>query len=95
MALGVEIFERETFLSAINLGVKVLVRLGHPPAEAERLACAFEAHDNQLLSDSFAVREDETAYVGMVRSSMGLLTAAMNADRPPTPVDNLAAKRTE
>jgi len=95
MAMGVEIFERETFLSAINLGAKVLVRLGHSPEEAERLARAFEAHDNQLLVDSFAVREDESAYVGMVRSSMGLLTAAMTADPPPAPVDKTAAKRTE
>ena len=95
MALGVEVFERETFLSAVNLGAKVLVRLGLAPEEAERLARAFEVHDNQLLVDSFAVREDETAYVGMVRSSMGLLTAAMNADRPAQPVDKAAAKRTE
>jgi len=95
MAMGVEVFERETFLSAINLGAKVLVKLGRSPEEADRLARAFEAHDNQLLHDSFAVREDETAYVGMVRSSMGLLTAAMRADPPPAAVDKDAAKRTE
>ena len=95
MAMGVEVFERETFLSAINLGAKVLVKLGRSPEEAERLARAFEAHDNQLLHDSFAVREDETAYAGMVRTSMGLLTAAMSADPPPAAVDKDAAKRTE
>ena len=95
MAMGVEVFERETFLSAINLGAKVLVKLGREPEEAERLARAFEAHDNQLLADSFAVREDETAYVGMVRNSMGLLTAAMSADPPPPPVDKDAASRTD
>lgn len=95
MALGVEVFERETFLSAINLGSKVLVKLGHSPEEAERLARAFEAHDNQLLHDSFAVRGDEDAYVGMVRKSMGLLNEAMQADRPAIPVDNGEPKRTE
>jgi len=95
MALGIDVFERETFLSAINLGAKVLVRLGHSPEEAEHLARAFEAHDNQLLVDSFAVREDENAYVGMVRNSMGLLTAAMTADPPPAPVDKATAKRTD
>jgi glutathione-regulated potassium-efflux system ancillary protein KefC len=95
MALGVEVFERETFLSAISLGSKVLVKLGHSPQEAERVARAFEAHDNQLLQDSFAVRDDEDAYVGMVRSSMGLLNKAMQADRPAIPVDNDEPKRTE
>ena len=94
MAMGVEVFERETFLSAINLGAKVLVKLGSSPEEAERLARAFEQHDNQLLADSFAIREDESAYVGMVRTSMGLLTAAMAAD-PPPPVDKDAASRTD
>ncbi|WP_137153103.1 monovalent cation:proton antiporter-2 (CPA2) family protein [Devosia sp. FKR38] len=95
MALGVEIFERETFLSAISLGAKVLVRLGHSPEEATRLAEAFEAHDNQLLQDSFFVREDETAYIGMVRNAMGLLNQAMSADRAEPPVDNTPPKRTD
>ncbi|UJW87385.1 monovalent cation:proton antiporter-2 (CPA2) family protein [Devosia sp. SL43] len=95
MALGVEVFERETFLSAISLGAKVLVKLGRSPDEAERTARAFETHDNQLLQDSFAVRDDEDAYVGMVRSSMGLLNDAMRADRPTIPVDNAEPKRTE
>lgn len=95
MALGVDLLERETFLSAISLGAKVLVKLGHTPQEAERLARAFEAHDNQLLADSFAVREDEDAYVGMVRGSMGLLGEAMRADIPTIQVDKSEPKRTE
>jgi glutathione-regulated potassium-efflux system ancillary protein KefC len=95
MAMGIELFERETFLSAANLGAKVLVKLGHTPDEADRLARAFEARDNQLLQDSFAVREDEKAYVGMVRNSMGLLTEAMKADTSATPVDKDEPKRTD
>lgn len=95
MAMGVDIFERETFLSAISLGAKVLVKLGHSPEDADRMAKAFEAHDNKLLQESFAIREDEDAYVGMVRNSMGLLTSAMQADRPAISVDNTEAKRTE
>ncbi|MGV8853217.1 MAG: monovalent cation:proton antiporter-2 (CPA2) family protein [Devosia sp.] len=100
MAIGVDVFERETFLSAINLGAKVLVKLGQETEEAERLARAFEDHDNKLLQDSFAVREDEKAYVGMVRNSMGLLTDAMQADTPAAGsltdlVDKGAARRTD
>lgn len=96
MALGVEIFERETFLSAVSLGEKVLTQLGIAPNDAMHMAQAFQRHDNELLEDSYAVRHDEEAYLGMVRSSMGLLNAAMQADSPTTiPVDKPAPKRTE
>ena len=94
MALGVEIFERETFLSAVSLGTKVLVQLGVAPIDAMHMAQAFERHDTKLLQDSFAVRTDEEAYVGMVRLSMGLLDEAMRADRPER-VDNSVPKSTD
>jgi glutathione-regulated potassium-efflux system ancillary protein KefC len=95
MALGVEIFERETFLSAVSLGAKVLTQLGVAPIDAMHMAQAFERHDNELLHNSFAVRHDEDAYLGMLRNSAGLLNEAMSADRPTIPVDNAEAKRTE
>lgn len=95
MALGVEIFERETFLSAVSLGTKVLIQLGVAPNDAMHMAQAFERHDNKLLEESFAIREDEDAYVGMVRTSMGLLGEAMRADLPPSAVDKSKPKRTE
>jgi glutathione-regulated potassium-efflux system ancillary protein KefC len=96
MALGITVFERETFLSAVRLGEKVLVQLGIAPNDAMHMAQAFERHDNDLLEQSFSVRHDEAAFIGMVRSSMGLLNEAMNADRPTgNLVDKPAAKRTE
>lgn len=95
MALGVEIFERETFLSAISLGTKVLIQLGVAPNDAMHMAQAFERHDNKLLEESFAVRGDEDAYVGMIRTSMGLLGEAMRADNPTIPVDKSEPKRTD
>ena len=96
MALGVEILERETFLSAVSLGEKVLTQLGIAPNDAMHMAQAFERHDNELLENSFAIRHDEAAYLGMVRKSMGLLDEAMRGDTPPTiPVDKPAPKRTD
>jgi glutathione-regulated potassium-efflux system ancillary protein KefC len=96
MALGIEIFERETFLSAVSLGAKVLTQLGVAQHDALHMAQAFERHDNELLQDSFAIRHDEDAYVGMVRRSMGLLDEAMRGDKPPAiAVDKPAPKRTE
>ncbi|UXN74976.1 hypothetical protein N8D56_08425 [Devosia sp. A8/3-2] len=87
--------ERETFLSAINLGAKVLVQLGVAPIDAHHMAQAFERHDNQLLTDSFAVREDEDAYVGMVRQSMSLLNETMQGDEQPSPLDKKDSPRGE
>lgn len=81
MALGVTIFERETFRSAIHLGEQALVALGHDPDSAHRLAVAFEAHDMKMLRDSYAVRHDRDAYIGFVRRSTEMLDEVMRADR--------------
>jgi glutathione-regulated potassium-efflux system ancillary protein KefC len=81
MALGVTVFERETFRSAISLGEKALTALGYEPDAARRLASAFEAHDTRLLEDSYELRHDQDAYVGFVRRSAELLDAVMQADR--------------
>ena len=80
MALGVDIFERETFRSALTLGTKALVALGYAEAEAARLAESFEQHDSRLLQESFALRHDEDAYIGFVRQSVEMLGEVMQAD---------------
>lgn len=80
MEMGVDIFERETFLSAVSLGTQVLTKLGYDVDKAQALAKAFEIHDNKLLQDSYAVRNDEDAYIGLVRRSMSLLNETMAAD---------------
>ncbi len=81
MALGVEVFERETFSAAIRLGERALVALGHPADEAKRLASEFERHDSRMLHESYAVRHDQAAYIGFVRRSTEMLDAVMRADR--------------
>lgn len=81
MALGVEVFERETFRSAIGLGERALTALGVPEDEAHRIAQAFERHDVKLLEESYQLRNDQDAYVGFVRHSTELLEKVMIADR--------------
>lgn len=81
MALGVEVFERETFRSAIRLGERALVALGHTEENAARVADAFKRHDEKMLFDSYAVRHDQAAYIGFVRRSTEMLDAVMKADR--------------
>ena len=91
MALGVEVFERETFHAAIRLGERALVALGKPAHEARRVSAAFETHDVQMLVDSYQVRHDQAAYVGLVRRSTELLDEVMRADRErvePSPEDS-------
>ena len=83
--LGVTLFERETFHSALYLGKRVLTHLGHDEAEAEQLARDFHARDLELLQRAFDLRDDREAYWGMVRQSMTLLDEAMQADAPDTP----------
>jgi glutathione-regulated potassium-efflux system ancillary protein KefC len=80
MAMGVDVLERETFRSAISLGAKALMHLGYDEEQANRLASAFEKHDNKLLLESYALREDEDAYIGLVRRSMETLGEVMRAD---------------
>jgi glutathione-regulated potassium-efflux system ancillary protein KefC len=80
MALGVHVFERETFRAAIRLGERALVALGHSEEEASRVATAFEEHDVKMLLDSYAVRHDQAAYIGFVRRSSGMLEQVMRTD---------------
>ena len=81
MALGVHVIERETFRAAIRLGEQALVALGHDEIKAKRVADAFEKHDTKMLQESYAVRHDQTAYIGFVRRSTEMLDAVMRADR--------------
>jgi glutathione-regulated potassium-efflux system ancillary protein KefC len=81
MALGVEVFERETFRSAIRLAEQALIALGHNEKQARNLAEAFEQHDLRMLEESYAVRHDRDAYIGFVRRSTEMLDAVMQADR--------------
>jgi glutathione-regulated potassium-efflux system ancillary protein KefC len=95
MAIGVQVFERETFRSALRLGERALVALGQDREEARRVADAFEEHDTHMLIDSYAVRHDQAAYIGFLRRSTELLDEVMKADRmrqpsgdtPPADID--------
>ena len=81
MALGVEAWERETFRGAIALGEKALRALGHASEDAGALAASFQEHDEQLLRESYELRDDRDAYVGFVRRSTEMLDRVMRADR--------------
>ena len=104
MARGVEVFERETFQSAIRLGQKALVALGQSEDEAKAVAQSFEQHDLRMLEESYAVRHDQAAYIGLVRRSTEMLDEVMRADRAraanpeddvPSDIDNKGREASE
>lgn len=90
MALGVHVFERETFRAAIKLGEQALIALGHDEDKAHQVADAFEQHDTRMLKESYAVRHDQAAYIGFVRRSTEMLDAVMKADREQAEPDDTA-----
>jgi Kef-type K+ transport system membrane component KefB/voltage-gated potassium channel Kch len=62
MDLGVEVV-RETFLSSLYLGERVLVALGTPEAVAADRARRFREHDEALLRTQHMVYDDEAALI--------------------------------
>jgi voltage-gated potassium channel Kch len=62
MDLGAEVV-RETFLSSLYLGERVLVALGTPEAIAADRARRFRAHDEALLQTQHQVYDDEAALI--------------------------------
>lgn len=80
MELGVTLFERETFHSALHLGKRILTHLGTSEDDAQRQAQEFHDHDQDLLHRAFDERSNREAYWGVMRQSMTLLGDAMQSD---------------
>ena len=56
--LGI-VFERETFRGGVTLAEKALVALGEDAAAARSAAAAFIDHDEKLMAESVAIRDDQ------------------------------------
>ena len=56
--LGVEVIERETWLSALALGEAALAEACGDPARAQRAARAFAEHDHEVQAKLYAVHRD-------------------------------------
>ena len=54
-----EFFERETFRGGVALAEKALVALGEDAAAARSAAAAFIDHDEKLMAESVAIRDDQ------------------------------------
>ncbi|HSG30829.1 MAG TPA: monovalent cation:proton antiporter-2 (CPA2) family protein [Thermodesulfobacteriota bacterium] len=63
MKLEVDYIKRETFYSALELGIDALMQLGFPAYQARRAALTFKHHDKQTLIDLYEHFGDEKNFI--------------------------------
>lgn len=81
LRLGVTSFKRETFDSAVNLGVEALQLLGNSSDAAARAGQLFSHHDNESLHELAALWGDDHTYGVAVRQRMEDLKQVLAKDR--------------
>jgi monovalent cation:proton antiporter-2 (CPA2) family protein len=59
MGAGVKEIVRETFFSSLRLTELLLEQLDVPAAQAERAIALFRAHDERILTETYAIAQDE------------------------------------
>jgi voltage-gated potassium channel Kch len=85
---GVSDFYREVFDASVQMGEDALVALGKHPYEAHRAALLFKAHDEDLLHQAAAHRDDSAALVDIARKGRAEISNVLDADRTGTPVSS-------
>jgi CPA2 family monovalent cation:H+ antiporter-2 len=80
---------RETFHTALRVGVDTLRLLGRPAHAAWRAGATFSEHDERMLRELAAHRTEGEAYISRVRERQRDFEAILNAEAagPPEPLD--------
>lgn len=78
---NVTAFERETFGSAISLGIHALEALGVERASAERAGARFAVHDNERMYELSELWGDDKAYGSAVRKNVKELSQVLDSDQ--------------
>lgn len=78
---GIQNFERETFASALNTGVKALRQLGLSPEKASEAARVFHRHDEATLRRLHPLHQDQERVISLVNQARGDLETLMNAEQ--------------
>ena len=81
MNLGITTFKRETFDSALNLGVEALALLGNSQKDAERAGKIFAQHDNESLVALSSLWGDDHSYGIAVRQRTEDLKQVLRTDK--------------
>ena len=77
---GADIYQRETFSSAVELGRTTLRQLGYGAYRAHRVARTFAKHDTQTLKESFAFYDDEKRLISFAHAMRDDIDRVMQAD---------------
>lgn len=81
MNLGVDALKRETFDSALNLGVEALTLLGNKLQDASRAGEMFAEHDEETMKVLADVWGDDKSYGVAVRQRLADLQQVLSKDR--------------
>ncbi|MDP5213436.1 monovalent cation:proton antiporter-2 (CPA2) family protein [Pseudoalteromonas tunicata] len=81
MHLGVVHFKRETFDSALNLGIEALQLLGNDPIAAERAGQLFAKHDDDSLAQLAQLWGDDKSYGIAVKKRLEDLKIVLMNDK--------------
>jgi glutathione-regulated potassium-efflux system ancillary protein KefC/glutathione-regulated potassium-efflux system protein KefB len=95
MQLGVTSFKRETFDSAVNLGIEALMLLGNDQADAARAGKLFTEHDIEsmtILSDKWG---DDKSYGVAVKQRSEDLKQVLQSDKMEREKLNTCQKQTK
>jgi glutathione-regulated potassium-efflux system ancillary protein KefC/glutathione-regulated potassium-efflux system protein KefB len=80
MKLGVTSFKRETFDSALNLGVEALTLLGNSQENADRAGQLFAEHDKESMQLLIDLWGDDHSYGVAVKQRMEVLKQVLTND---------------
>jgi len=81
MDCGVRYLIRETFLSSLDMAEKVLEGLGTAHTEAAAAVERFRAHDQRILLEQYAIKDDEEKLIAAARESARQLEQLFDADQ--------------
>jgi monovalent cation:proton antiporter-2 (CPA2) family protein len=78
--IGVDQVFRETYDTALSMGIEALKELGFRAYQAHRAAHRFKKHEQETFDTTFALRDDHQAYMAQVRERIGELDSLMQSD---------------
>jgi len=80
MDLGVDLIERETLLSSLDLAEQVLKALGITGWEAQETVARFKLHDEKTLIRQYAVYHDESQLIQTSKQAAQELQGLLESD---------------
>jgi voltage-gated potassium channel Kch len=81
---GVEDTYREVFASSVDMGEKLLVRLGVHPFEAHRAAKRFKSHDEELIRRAAKHVDDTERLIDIARQGREEIERVLATDQSGT-----------